>query len=165
MNFDNKYGNNSEIKNKILYEYHEYMYNYFMNNPNKHNLDFVYAGMACIMNAFDDISINNKLYNYLKNNERILTAEEFRDNFNVNDFLLGIVIALPFGAEFNNNENDEHENLLLENLANDETFRDCIKYKRIDEERFKIIIKPTKLLKILDENIDFNFNDDNNMNK
>ena len=154
MNFDNKYGNTSEIKNKIIYLYHEYMYNYFINNKDNHDLNYVYAGVIYATTTFDDTVINNKLNDYLESNSE-LDHENFRNNFNIIDFMLGIILILPFGAEFNSN------NELFEGLAGNEDFKDYMKIKELNDNRFKLIFKTNKLLKAINKSIDFDFDNDN----
>jgi len=150
MNFDNKYGNYSEIKDLIINDYHEYMYNYFK-NENNHDLNFVTTGMIYTIDFLqNDVFINNKLYDYLITNSTNLNAENFRNNFNLIDFMLGILLVIPFGVECINDG-------LFGELNVNERFNKCIKIIKLNDEKIKIIYKPNKLLPLIDENIKYRF--------
>jgi hypothetical protein len=156
MNFDNKYGNKNEIKNKIIYQYHEYMYNYFINNSENHDLSYVYAGIIYANTLFDEAIINNKLLSYLQDNQTEITNEDFRDNFNIIDFMLGIIIIIPFGAEFNSN------NELFGGLEDNNDLKKYMKFERINDDKIKLTFKTSKLLRFINKDIKFKFDKGDN---
>jgi len=159
MNFNNKYGNTSEIKNKIMYQFHEYMYNYFINNSENHDLSYVYAGVIYANTLFsDEAVINNKLYSYLQDNMTEITNDGFRNNFNIIDFMLGIILILPFGAEFNSN------NELFGGLEDNDDFKKYMKFERINDNKIKLIFKTSRLLKFINKDIKFKFDKNDNKN-
>ena len=152
MSINNKYGNEKEIIHTVS-KFHEYMYNYFINNPDSHNLNYVLAGITYVFHIFDDeLTINNKLYEYLLDNFENVDAEHISEHFD--DFMLGIVIVIPFGGEF------EDTNDIFGNLADDD-LQKYIKIIKLNEHKTKLIFKPEQLLKVIDTNINFKFINDN----
>lgn len=153
MNFDNKYGNEIEIKNMIVNDFHEYMFNYFVNNPDKHDLKFIFAGLIYGLTKYEnDAVINNKLYNYIIDNidDEGFDENMFNDDTNIIDFVIGLVLIIPFGGIIDDNA----ERII--SLVNEQTNK-YIKIEVINDNKINLKFKPEKLLNMLDEGINFKF--------
>ena len=153
MNFDNKYGDEIEIKNMIVNDFHEYMLNYFINNPDKHNLNYIFVGISYGLSKYEnDAVLNNRLFTYIIDNVHTEELNEhiFENDNNIYDFIIGLMLIIPFGAIFEN-DNDTFR------LLNDEPIKNYIKIKELDNNTVLLKFKPEKLLTVLDEDIKFEF--------